>query len=205
MIIAIDQSLTNTAVAVIKDGRLLEVLNIKPNILTWHHRMMKIIGDIEGVYERYVREYPEEEIELFMESYAYAGSQKAFVLGELGGIIKFQFVLRHGKLVRQANIQHIKMFITGKGNAKKPEMIEQLRIKFGYEAANDNEADAIAIGLLMWHAVEGISANDYSKYQMNLFQRALAYSNGVKLTPKKKKKAKKKHIVLEDDPFKVEA
>lgn len=38
----------------------------------------------------------------------------------------------------------IKKFATGKGNAGKPEMIEGVR-EWGYEPADDNEADAIAI------------------------------------------------------------
>lgn len=43
----------------------------------------------------------------------------------------------------------IKLFATGRGNAKKPEMIEAARVHFGYEGDNDNEADALWILALL--------------------------------------------------------
>ena len=44
-------------------------------------------------------------------------------------------------------VQTIKKFMTGKGNAGKPEMIAAAR-KFGFSPVDDNEADAI--GILLW-------------------------------------------------------
>ena len=44
----------------------------------------------------------------------------------------------------------IKRFATGKGNAKKSDMIHAATHKFGREVADDNEADALALWHLAW-------------------------------------------------------
>lgn len=49
----------------------------------------------------------------------------------------------------------IKKFATGKGNADKQAMVAAMR-KLGYEPADDNEADALA--LLLWTINGGLSA-----------------------------------------------
>lgn len=46
----------------------------------------------------------------------------------------------------EANIQHIKKFISGKGDAKKPEMVRAVEL-MGFKPEDDNEADAIATRL----------------------------------------------------------
>jgi Holliday junction resolvasome RuvABC endonuclease subunit len=54
----------------------------------------------------------------------------------------------HGVTVRQANPSQVKKFWTGKGNAKKPDMVARARA-LGFAVTNDDEADAIAVWFWM--------------------------------------------------------
>lgn len=68
------------------------------------------------------------------------------VQAEFQGIIK-AWAEDAGIAYRGYSSTEIKKFATGKGNAKKPEMINAAIHKFGREVADDNEADALAL----WH------------------------------------------------------
>lgn len=52
--------------------------------------------------------------------------------------------------VRMINPSQVKKFWTGRGNAKKPEMVTRAR-QLGFQVANDDEADAVAQWFFMVH------------------------------------------------------
>jgi Holliday junction resolvasome RuvABC endonuclease subunit len=56
-----------------------------------------------------------------------------------------EFCARHGIEHSAVHSATLKKFATGRGNAKKPEMIEAARVRFGYQGEDDDEADALAL------------------------------------------------------------
>jgi Holliday junction resolvasome RuvABC endonuclease subunit len=74
-----------------------------------------------------------------LEGYSYGSKfTHAHSLGELGGVIKVALAERdiHIDIVDPATL---KKFATGKGNAKKPDMLDASR-RAGYEGSNDDNA-----------------------------------------------------------------
>lgn len=67
--------------------------------------------------------------------------------------------------VRQMNPSQVKKFWTGKGNAKKPDMVAAAR-RYGFAVTNDDEADAIA----MWFVMVDCYGSDEQKRQFQQMQ-----------------------------------
>jgi len=67
-------------------------------------------------------------------------------LAEMLGIIKLTCYHRGLNHIEYTSTE-MKKFATGKGNAKKPEMIAAAQAKFGVTSNNDNECDAV----IMYH------------------------------------------------------
>lgn len=78
-----------------------------------------------------------------LEDYAYHGKfAHSHELGELGGVVRL--VLHdHGVAWTAIIPSSLKKYATGKGNAKKPEMLASAIRRLGYEGHDDNEADAL--------------------------------------------------------------
>lgn len=76
-----------------------------------------------------------------------AGQGRSFDLGELGGILK-KAIWERGIDILLVPPSSLKKFATGKGNAKKPEVMEALRGKCPYPFRTDDEADAFGLLLL---------------------------------------------------------
>lgn len=62
-----------------------------------------------------------------------------------------EFCARHGIEHTATNGMTLKKWTTGRGNAKKPDMVAAVRAKFGWTGDDDNEADAVA---LLHHTLE---------------------------------------------------
>lgn len=82
----------------------------------------------------------------FEEVRAHKGTDAAHIYGGLMAILT-SFCEEQHIPYKGVPVQTIKKFMTGKGNAGKPEMIAAAR-KFGFSPIDDNEADAI--GILLW-------------------------------------------------------
>lgn len=72
----------------------------------------------------------------------HAGVDAAHCYGALMGVLQV-YCLEKGVPFEGVPVGTIKKFWTGKGNARKPQMIEAARQR-GFEPASDNEADALA-------------------------------------------------------------
>ncbi len=69
-------------------------------------------------------------------------SQKAVALGELGGVVRL-FLHTEGHAWVDVAPAMLKKFATGKGNARKPEMLDAAIRRWAYEGpADDNAVDA---------------------------------------------------------------
>lgn len=150
MILSIDQSLTGTGVCYLSKTGEMQTKLIKTNAKQpWSERMDCILSGIDSFFDlSSITLENKSPVEIVvMEGYAYAGSIKGFVLGELGGCIKYHFHEK-GFTVPQISIAHHKMFIARNGRATKKEYIKALKIRFNIEEKNDNIADAIGMALL---------------------------------------------------------
>lgn len=73
----------------------------------------------------------------------------------LWGFVSIVQMMAHKRnlIYNEENIVSIKKFITGKGNAKKKDVMKSIENK-GYNFADDNEADAIALALYAFEKIE---------------------------------------------------
>jgi Holliday junction resolvasome RuvABC endonuclease subunit len=77
-----------------------------------------------------------------LEGYSFASRTGGERLGELGGIVRLA-LYESGTPYLEVPPTTLKMFATGRGNAKKPEVISGARERLDYTGYNDNEADAL--------------------------------------------------------------
>jgi len=77
-----------------------------------------------------------------IEGYSYASQHQAHQLGELGGVIRLAL---HDDCIPLVVVQPsaLKRFATGKGNAKKEDMLVAAVKRLGYQGSDHNEADAL--------------------------------------------------------------
>ena len=142
-ILGIDASLTSTGFAYRNSGELFTGLVTS--------------GKLKGAWRLY---YIREQIRLVlarakpdlivMEDYAQGRGPKmgvVFHIGELGGVLKTMF-WESGIDVMLVAPTSLKMIISGKGNAKKPDMRQALLNTFGYDIGQDDEADAAGLMLV---------------------------------------------------------
>ena len=98
----------------------------------WLEQTLEVTGGIDAVYVEEVRRH--------------IGTDAAHVYGGLLATLT-AWCEGHGIPYQGVPVGTIKRFATGKGNADKQAMIAAVRER-GFEPADDNEADAIAI--LLW-------------------------------------------------------
>lgn len=82
--------------------------------------------------------------EVVMEGYAYGASQNAHMAGELGAIVR-RAVRRAYQRPLIASPSQVKKYATGRGNAKKNEILLAVYKNWGVEFTNDNMADAYVL------------------------------------------------------------
>jgi Holliday junction resolvasome RuvABC endonuclease subunit len=97
-------------------------------------------------------------------------SQAASILGELAGIVKMDLytffdarVKPNCSLPLQIPPMTLKKYATGKGTAKKQEMLLQIYKRWGVEFNDDNAADAYALARLAADAYNGVEGELFDK------------------------------------------
>lgn len=151
--VGIDQSLNATGIIALKNTKqnnnyYAEV--IKPKKVTGITRL----DFVERRVARVIKNTAAVKIDVIvLEGYAYAGSKVPFMLGELGGVLKLMFYRQFTNIpIVIVPPSTLKKFVTGFGNAKKPQMIAAVKKKWGQEFKDHNIADAYAlaqIGLIV--------------------------------------------------------
>lgn len=97
-----------------------------------------------------------------IEGYAWGAKGSSVIsLGELGGVVRVALA-DSGFTYVEVNPSTVKKFATGKGNAKKDEMLAASIRKLGYEGHDHNEADALWLRTMAcsWYGVELERARD---------------------------------------------
>lgn len=169
MILAIDQSLSDTGVCYISRAGRIHTRSVKTSAkMSWLDRVNKILSALDSCFlYGDIEKSPVEQV--VMEGYAFGGSTKGFVLGELGGVIKYFLGIR-GMPVYQVVASHHKMYVANNGHADKRATMRALRERFAVDVSNDNIADAIAMALLCRHMrLFDAGVSTASLYEKNLF------------------------------------
>lgn len=178
-VIGVDQSLTCSGVSAICDDGTIKYTAIRTHSkMRWLDRMNKIVSGVQV----FMKEVPNIEC-ITLEDYAYGGSDKGFVLGELGGVLKYAL----GSLgipVYQISIPHPKMYVAKDGHASKTDVIKALRSQFSFSTKNDNIADAVAIGLTVKHMLDSESGKRKANaYQKMIFAKVRLYFDAQDRNP----------------------
>lgn len=137
-ILAIDPG-TKCGWAIARDGELFEsgTWDLSPSgkpAARWQKLIAQLnnldASSLDSVYYELVRRH--------------LGTRAAHVYGGFLAILEV-FATAHSLPLTGIPVGTIKKHATGRGNAKKPEMIEAARERWGVEPVDDNEADALCI------------------------------------------------------------
>lgn len=122
---------------------------------------------------------------IFIEGYSFNSKFNTVTMAEIGAIIRY-FLWQGDNPVEVIEVAppSLKAFVTGKGNAKKEMMLKEVFKKWGFDAATNDEADAIGLAMfgMAWHDV----IIDFPKKNMEAVVRAKKALEVVK-NPKSKK------------------
>lgn len=81
---------------------------------------------------------------IFIEGYSFGSKFARETLGEFGGLLRF-YLLDHDPELVEVPPTTLKKFATGKGNAKKEQVMQSVLKNWGYESASNDDADAYAL------------------------------------------------------------
>jgi crossover junction endodeoxyribonuclease RuvC len=157
-VVGLDASLTGSGLVVLDDqtSKIIYV-NTFRNKLDGTTRLAYLKTEICSVLQEYAsKKYP-----VFIEGYGFSFRGCDFKLAELGGILRLAINENLGMEYQEIPPTTLKMFVTGKGNAPKNVMLEQVfrRFNIGSEVLkDDNQVDAYAL------AKFGIAFNFWKKY-----------------------------------------
>jgi Holliday junction resolvasome RuvABC endonuclease subunit len=132
-VIGLDLSLNSTGVADSYGG----AHRLRPGDRDGIARVAWILDELWTIVDR----SPSPDLAV-IEGYAYAASARREVLGELGGVIRWNLYTNDIPFVVVAP-STLKKFATGKGTGGKAGVLVAARERLGYAGLSDDEADAI--------------------------------------------------------------
>lgn len=159
-IVGIDPSLTRLGIAVITSEH--------PGC--W--RTDTISSQLEGakrlieIRDKLFEEYWDADL-VVIEGYAFAKNNRAHQMGELGGVIRVALT-EQGIDWLEVPPARVKKFCTGKGNAPKDIMIQQVYKHWGVECKTSDEADAFVLAQIGW-ALK-VDRDGLTKYQFEVIK-----------------------------------
>jgi len=172
LIIGIDPSLTATGIVVLRDGKveLAETTKNRPELWTIDRVKLiyqRIIDIVENLTDGEQWQAPDL---IVIEGFSYGSTgRKLFDIAYLGWRIREELE----RLREQDNIPWIevpptqlKRFATGKGNANKEIILQQVYKRWGVELSDNNQADAFVLAKIG----EAYLQDSYKPDDLNLFQ-----------------------------------
>lgn len=103
------------------------------------------LDDAENIVGLWIARCEDRLAEVAMEGYAYGASQNAHMAGELGAVVRRKIRELTSILPLRPSPAQVKKYATGKGNAKKAEMLLAVYKNWDIEFNNDNMADSFTI------------------------------------------------------------
>lgn len=137
--LGIDPSLNGTGLAVGENKKIIHTETITIKKLRGMDRVNFILHRLDEIIKAYDIK------EVVIEGYSFGSRGRAlFQLGELGGVIRYYLFLK-GLSIKEIPPTSLKKATTGKGNAKKDEMLQAVRDLSGLNLTDHNQADAVAL------------------------------------------------------------
>jgi len=150
-VVGLDLSLSSTGFARIDGSGQFEVMAIRVPPSDSVHRIMRIVE----IMWKIVNMVDRKDV-VFIEDYAYRVGGKTSSLaslGELNGIVKLAVFRKTSNPPIEVPIGTWKKFLSNNGALKKDEFKLKVFQKFGIECKTNDEAAAVAIADLGWHAI----------------------------------------------------
>ncbi len=122
--------------------------------------------------------FPENNVRILMEDYAPGAKGKTNSIAENGGIFKYKLLYfnpMEPENIMLCSVQHLKMFVTSKGNAKKELMIKEVFKKWSFDTNNNNEADAYGLSMIL-KALYYPEKMKLTSYQKEILDRIIKYN-----------------------------
>lgn len=133
-IVGVDASLTSTGVVALEKDKV------------YPYTIQRKSTGVERLIE--IREIVRAEIVsadiVVIEGYAFARANQAHQIGELGGVLRVMFHEEKIKYIEAAP-SAVKKFATGKGNAKKEDVVLSVYKRWGKEFKTNDETDAFVL------------------------------------------------------------
>jgi len=119
-----------------------------------------------------------------MEGYSINSTNRKFLLGEIGSVVKIT-LLDAGARRYEAAPTQLKKFVTGKGSASKDDVIRSVNALWGVGVTDDNLADAYGLARI---GVELLSPSTQIRSQLDVLN---ALTGAIKRKKKKVTKFKR--------------
>jgi crossover junction endodeoxyribonuclease RuvC len=101
---------------------------------------------LHEIVETLDKEIPKDS-EVYIENYGFSSKGQVVYQGELGGIVRYH-LWKKGVPYRNVPPTVAKKFLTGSGVCEKSLILKELYKKYKVDVNDDNEADAIVLGLV---------------------------------------------------------
>lgn len=140
-ILGIDLSISCSGLALYKDGEI-HLSTLTPGSkMRGGHRLVVLRDKLKNYLSLH-------EVDAFgLEGYSYGSTSKAHTIGEWGGVARTVLV-DYNKPCILASPKSVKSFITGNGNAGKPDIRLHLLKRYGITADQEDEADAACVSII---------------------------------------------------------
>lgn len=123
-----------------------------------HVRGAERLVDIEKGFESILKDYAHEDLNVFVEGYAYGAKYQRESLAELGGVIR-RFLYLRNLTFWIVPPTSLKLFVTGTGRAKKNYMKKRTKEKWGQAFKSDDVCDAYGmarLGMCVMKVLNGV-------------------------------------------------
>lgn len=140
-VLGIDPSTLHTGVAVVGSGKeILHTEEIAFKKMVGFERVSSIVGRIMEVESEFSPDL------IVIESLVIGHFSSAISLIELGSVLRY-FLWQEGKAWLECPPTTLKKFVSGKGNAKKEDIMMHVLKNWGFESSSNNVADAVGLAM----------------------------------------------------------
>lgn len=158
--VGIDCSYTRLAAVMLclRKGRALIVstLEVETKPMDFPNRMKRIQHITSRVKDWHLREVRTLVDVYVIEGYAFGARLGRELAGELGGLVRREVCTLASDISRVYEVAPttLKVFTTGNGHADKAAMMQSVRTRWGFDAPNDDVADAYALARVGCHLLD---------------------------------------------------
>ncbi len=144
-----------------------------PKKETYNHRIARFADCADLLLSESHHSFLNKKVIVMIEDYAAGGKGKTNEIAECTGILKYKLMVEQGLDPYRfwlCNISHLKMFLTGKGMAKKELILKEVYKRWNFDTNDNNEADAF----VMWKILKALyheADEPVTVYQKDILKR----------------------------------